>query len=57
MNKSTPRGRIAMSDTTPSVSIGCFGCATSVLGLILLVWLLTHISVVWVFLDHATRVQ
>lgn len=35
--------------------MGCFGCAWSILGLILVVWLLTHISEVWNLLDRIVR--
>ena len=37
----TPRGR--------------FGCSLNLAGIILLVWLLTHISVIWSLLDQIGR--
>ena len=42
-------------NTTPTYDVGCFGCFTSVLGLILLVWVVTHISVINAALDRIVR--
>jgi hypothetical protein len=36
-------------------STGCFGCAVQVVGIILVVWLLTHISEVNAALDRIVR--
>ncbi len=43
--------------TTPAYtySAGCFGCFTSVLGAILLVWLVTHVAEVNAALDRIIR--
>jgi hypothetical protein len=35
--------------------VGCFGCAVQPFGIILLVWLLTHVSVIWSMLDRIAR--
>ena len=35
--------------------LGCFSCAVQLFGIVLLVWLLTHISVIWSMLDRIVR--
>jgi len=34
------------------VKVNCLGCATSLIGIILVIFILTHISDIWIFLEN-----
>lgn len=43
------------ADTTPTYSVSCFGCLPLIVSIILLVWVLTHITEINAALDRIVR--